>query len=37
MTLAQSPEFQTKVSMEAISGRETLQQNPADHGVHPTK
>jgi putative transposase len=30
-----SPEFKAKVAMEAISGRKTLQQIAADHGVHP--
>jgi putative transposase len=29
-----SPEFKAKLAMEAISGRKTLQQIAADHGVH---
>jgi putative transposase len=33
--LTHSPEFKAKVAMEAISGRKTLQQIAADHGVHP--
>ncbi|MEB3301670.1 MAG: transposase [Cyanobacteriota bacterium] len=30
-----SPDFKAKVAMEAICGRQTLQQIAADHGVHP--
>jgi len=30
-----SPEFKSKVAMEAISGRRTLQEIAADHAVHP--
>jgi len=30
-----SPEFKAKVSMEAISGRKTIQEIAADHGIHP--
>ena len=29
------PEFKAKVPMEAISGREPLQEIAADHAVHP--
>jgi putative transposase len=30
-----SPEFKARVAMEAINGRETLQEIAADHAVHP--
>ena len=30
-----SPEFKAKVAMEAISGRKTIQEIAADHGIHP--
>ena len=30
-----SPEFKAKVAMEAISGRKTLKEIAAAHGVHP--
>ena len=32
-----SPEFKPKVVMEAISGRKTIQEIAADHGIHPIK
>jgi putative transposase len=30
-----SPEFKARVAMEAISGRKTIQEIAADHGIHP--
>ena len=30
-----SPEFKSRVAMEAISGRKTLQKVAADHAIHP--
>ena len=30
-----SPEFKAKVAMEAISGRKTIQEIAANHGIHP--
>ncbi len=30
-----SPEFKSRVAIEAISGRKTLQEIAADHAVHP--
>ena len=30
-----SPEFKSRVAMEAISGRKTIQEIAADHAVHP--
>jgi transposase-like protein len=30
-----SPELKAKVAMEAISGRETIQEIAADHAIHP--
>ena len=30
-----SPEFKTRVAMEAISGRKTIQEIAADHAIHP--
>ena len=30
-----SPEFKARVAMEAISGRETIQEIAADHAIHP--
>ena len=30
-----SPEFRARVAMEAISGRNTLQEIAADHAIHP--
>ena len=32
---ANSPEFKARVAMEAISGRKTIQQIAADHGMDP--
>ena len=29
------PEFKSRVAMEAISGRETIQKIAADHAIHP--
>lgn len=30
-----SPEFKSRVAMEAISGRKTIQEIAADHAIHP--
>ncbi len=30
-----SPGFKAKVAMEAIIGRKTIQENAADHAIHP--
>ncbi len=30
-----SSEFKAKVAMEAISGRKTIQEIAANHGIHP--
>jgi transposase-like protein len=30
-----SPEFKTRVAMEAISGRKTIKEITADHAIHP--
>jgi putative transposase len=30
-----SPELKARVAMEAISGRKTIQEIAADHGIHP--
>jgi len=32
-----SPEFKAKVTMEAISGRETIQKIAADHAIDPPR
>ena len=30
-----SPEFKSRVAMEAISGRKTIKEIAADHAIHP--
>jgi transposase-like protein len=30
-----SPEYKSRVTMEAISGRKTIQEIAADHAIHP--
>ena len=30
-----SPEFKARVTMEAISGRQTIEEIAADHAIHP--